>query len=60
MFCKWSMWVGVVKVANWGYPRHETTLPKKSLATLDGEIVDPEIAVEIEIWDVLKVHGAQT
>ena len=38
----------------------ECTLPPKSLATLDGEIVDLEIAVEIEMWDVLKVHGAQT
>ena len=34
------------------------TLPKK--ATLGGEIVDPAIAVEIEMPDVLKVHGAQT
>ena len=36
------------------------TLPQKSLATLDGENVDPEIAVHIEMRDVLKVHGAQT
>ena len=36
------------------------THPKKSLATLDGEIVDPEITVELEMRDVLKVHGAQT
>ena len=32
----------------------------KSLATFDGKIVDPEIAVKLEISDVLKVHGAQT
>ena len=34
--------------------------PPKSLTTLDGEIVDPEIAVKLEMWDLLKVHGAQT
>ena len=34
--------------------------PQKSLATLDGEIVDPEIAVKFEMRDVPKVHGAQT
>ena len=32
----------------------------KSLATLDGEIVDQEIAVKLEMWDVFKVHGVQT
>ena len=37
----------------------EYTLPQNSLATLDGEIVHPEIAVKFEMWDVLKVHGAQ-
>ena len=31
------------------------TLTKKRLATLDGEIVDPEITVNLEMWDVLKV-----
>ena len=36
------------------------TLPPKSLATLDGEIVDPAIAVKLQMRDVLKVHGAQT
>ena len=33
---------------------------QKSLATLDGEIVDPEITVKVEMRDVLKVHDAQT
>ena len=33
---------------------------RKSLATLDGEIVDPEITVKLEMQDVLKVHDAQT
>ena len=37
-----------------------STLPQKSLATLDGKIVDPEIAVELKMRDVLKVHDAQT
>ena len=32
----------------------------KSWATLNGEIVDPEITVKIEMRDVLKVHDAQT
>ena len=32
----------------------------KSLATLDGEIVDPEIIIKIEMRDILKVHDAQT
>ena len=31
-----------------------------SLATLDGEIVDPEITVKLEMQDLLKVHNAQT
>ena len=30
------------------------TLTKKSLATLDGEIVDPWITVKLEMQDVLK------
>ena len=34
--------------------------PKKSLATLDGEIVDPAITAKLEMQDVLKVHDAQT
>ena len=34
--------------------------PKKRLATLDGEIVDPEITVKIKMRGVLKVHNAQT
>ena len=33
---------------------------QKSLATLDGEIVDPEIKAKFEMRDVLKVHDAQT
>ena len=33
---------------------------QKSLATLDGEIVDPEITVKLEMRDVLKVHDALT
>ena len=37
-----------------------TTLTQKSLATLDGEIVDLEITVKLEMRDVLKVHGGQT
>ena len=36
------------------------TLTKKSLATLDAENVDPEIAVKLEMLDVFKVHDAQT
>ena len=36
------------------------TLTKKRLATLDGEIGDPEIIVKLEMRDVLKVHDAQT
>ena len=36
------------------------TLNKKTLATLYGEIVDTEIAVKLEMWDVLKVHDVQT
>ena len=36
------------------------TLPKISLATLDAEIVDPEIAVKSEMLDALKVHDVQT
>ena len=36
------------------------TPTKKSLATLDGEIVEPEITVKPEMRDVLKVHDAQT
>ena len=36
------------------------TLTKKSLATPDGEIVDPENIVKLESLCVLKVHDAQT
>ena len=33
---------------------------QKRLATLDGEIVDTEIVVKLELRDVLKVHAVQT
>ena len=36
------------------------TPTKKSLATLDGEIIDPEITVKLEMRDVLELHDAQT
>ena len=36
------------------------TLTPKNLASLDGEIVDPEITVELEMRDLLEVHDAQT
>ena len=36
------------------------TLAKESLAKLDGEIVHTEIAVKLEMRDVLKVHEVQT
>ena len=32
----------------------------KRLATLDGEMVDPEITGKLEMRDVLIVHDAQT
>ena len=32
---------------------------QKGLATLDGEILDPKIRVELEIRDVIKVHDAK-
>ena len=34
--------------------------PQKSLATLEGEIVDPEITRKIKMFDVLKVYDVQT
>ena len=34
--------------------------PPKSLATLDGKIVEPAITVKLKMQDVLKVHDAQT
>ena len=37
-----------------------TCTHQKSLATLDGEIVDTEIAVKLEMRDVLKVHDVQS
>ena len=33
---------------------------QKNLATIDGEIVDPEITLKLEMRDVPKVHDAQT
>ena len=39
---------------------HVHTLTKKSLATLAGEIADPEITVKLEMRDVIKVHDEQT
>ena len=41
-------------------PVEQHTLTKKSLATLDGKMVNPEITVKLEMRDVLKVHDAQT
>ena len=32
---------------------------QKGLAKLDGEFLDPEITVKLEMRDVLKVHDAQ-
>ena len=37
-----------------------TYTQQKSLATLDGEIVNPQITTKIEMRDVLKVHYVQT
>ena len=34
-----------------GKPHNISTLPQKSLATLDDEIVDPEITVKLEMRD---------
>ena len=39
---------------------HGTTFPKINSATLDGQVVDPEIAVEFDMLGALKVQGAQT
>ena len=33
---------------------------QKSIATLDGEIADPEITLKLEMRDVLKERDAQT
>ena len=35
------------------------TLPKISLATLDGEIVHQEIAVKFQKLDALTIHDTQ-
>ena len=42
------------------YTQYNITLTKKRLATLDGEIVDPEITMKIKMCDVLKVYDVQT
>ena len=42
------------------YNTKRSTLPQIRLATLDGDIVDSEIAVKFEMGDALKLHGAQT
>ena len=47
-------------VTHWLLCQHIPTLTEKSLATLDGEIVDPEITIKIKMRDVLKVYDVQT
>ena len=42
------------------HPSNELTLTKKCLATLDGEIADPEITVKLEMRDVLILHDEET
>ena len=37
-----------------------TYIPQISLATLDGQIVDPKFAVKSEMHTAFKVHGLQT
>ena len=39
---------------------HSLYIHQKSLATLDGEIADPDFTVKFEMRDVLKVHDEQT
>ena len=39
---------------------HFTYIHQKSLAILDGEIVDPKITIKIKMLDVLKVYDVQT
>ena len=46
-------------VLEWYYLWLNVDSPK-SLATLDGEIADPEITVKLEMRDVLKLHDEQT
>ena len=52
--------------ANWVAHRHGhitdmfNTLPKIRLATHDGDVVDSENAIQIEMVDALILHGAQT
>ena len=40
----------------WTINAGQDTLPPKSLAALDGEIVDPEIAVEFQMYLKYTVH----
>ena len=37
----------------------QCTLPK-TLATIDGQIVDPEFAVEFKMHDAPKMHSTET
>ena len=46
-------------VLEWYYLWPNVHSPK-SLATLDGEIADPEITVKLEMRDVLKLHDEHT
>ena len=57
---QWLYVLFAYRMLAWGVIRSVIHSHQKSLATLDGEIVDPEIAVEIEMRDVLKVHDAHT
>ena len=65
----WNEFWKILNAYLWGQFHNVTTLiarfmgptfTKKSLATLDGEIVDTEIAVKLELRDVLKLHDVQT
>ena len=49
-----------IQITRLSWLSDQTTLTKKSLATLDGEIVDEAITVKLEMLHVLKVHDAQT
>ena len=59
----WSIQICSIILTHWSLGDVaivSTTLTPKSLARRDGEIVDPEIAVKLEMQDVLNVHGPQT
>ena len=47
----WSGGIVCARMCEYAH-KDSYTLPQKSLDTLDGEIVDPEIAVELEMRDV--------